>query len=141
MLLPTLARAVWPSPVMDHRSGPGRLAFPLNASKACQVLASDARKNVPKCSQRLSNSLYGAAWMALTHYTHSLTSSIYQSTSHFTLALHTIKSLRNSIREIVSVDLRIYRAFFAHTRYEMRKDDNRERGSNEHKEATRKWKV
>ena len=39
---------------------------------------------------------------------------------------------------IVSVDLRIYRAFFAHTRYEMRKDDNRERGSNEHKEATRK---
>eukprot|EP01043_Picozoa_sp_COSAG02_P008968 COSAG02_NODE_298_length_25350_cov_48.266999_1_plen_78_part_00 len=27
----------------------------------------------------LSNSLYGAAWMALTHYTHSLTSSIYQS--------------------------------------------------------------
>ena len=36
------------------------------------------------------------------------------------------------------MDLRIYRAFFAHTRYEMRKDDNRERGSNEHKEATRK---
>ena len=36
--------------------------------------------------------------MALTQgYTHSLTSSIYQSTSHFTLALHTIKSLRNSI--------------------------------------------
>ena len=32
----------------------------------------------------------------------------------------------------VSVDLRIYRAFFAHTRYEMRKDDNRGRGSNEH---------
>eukprot|EP01043_Picozoa_sp_COSAG02_P046339 COSAG02_NODE_4324_length_5500_cov_4.544714_6_plen_97_part_00 len=27
----------------------------------------------------------------------SLTSSIYQSTSHFTLALHTIKSLQNSI--------------------------------------------
>ena len=34
---------------------------------------------------------------ALTHYIHSLTSSINTSTSQFTLALHTIKSLRNSI--------------------------------------------
>jgi hypothetical protein len=51
---------------------------------------------------------------------------------------HQMNKFISLYERIVSVDLRIYRAFFAHTRYEMRKDDNRERGSNEHKEATRK---
>ena len=62
------------------------------------------------------------------------------STSSLQLVL-TVIVCNTSCRELVSVDLRIYRAFFGHTRYEMRKDDNRGRGSNEHKEATRKWKV
>jgi hypothetical protein len=42
---------------------------------------------------------------------------------------------------MVSVDSRIYRAFFAHTRHETRKNDKRGRGSNEHREATRKLRV
>ena len=44
----------------------------------------------------------------------------------------------------VSVDSRIYRAFFAHTRYEyeMKKNDNSDEGAMSIlREATRKWKV